>query len=310
MVYTFGSMDSHGDGAIDAADCREVRGFAAYSGEDGYCISTRPRKRIKLTDVDARILCILARFPLLPPGCIEDVAGKGAAKRAAELYQAGILSRFAEKEGMDGGFAASVYYISENGIDLIGKGARSMGFPAGSVEEMSVPKRIEVSVLSRWLAYTDYFYDGCGAVLESYARPDRAHPYLEAVMHKEIRTPWYKRNIRCRFHILCRPRERDAMPLFMETLVYFEGLARQEEQEMADGCARSFVVVLCGSDDSMERLALELDLVFRAGGAEDTPTHFLYSLESDAMDGLGAFKFLSGISFPEGMVRRQQVAFK
>ena len=80
---------------------------------------------------------------------------------------------------------------------------------------------------------------------------------------------------------------------------------------MVDGCSRSFVVILCESDDNMEQFALEMEHVFRARGICDvSEMHFLYSLESDAMDGLGAFKFLSGISFPEGMVKRQQVAFK
>ena len=88
------------------------------------------------------MLQALARFPLLSPGCLADVAGIGAAERVARLYQAGILSRFAEERREDEGLIASVYYISENGHNLTRKVIRSTGFPPGSVEEMSVPKRI------------------------------------------------------------------------------------------------------------------------------------------------------------------------
>ena len=80
---------------------------------------------------------------------------------------------------------------------------------------------------------------------------------------------------------------------------------------MVDGCHKSFVVILCESDENMERLALEIEHALRARGIINIPNkHFLYSLESDAMDRLGAFKFLSEISFSEGMVKRQQVALK
>lgn len=307
MVHLFREMNE----MIDCGGCRTARGFSAYSGEKQYCICTKPFKRIRLTDEDVRVLQALARFPLLSPGCLADVAGIGAAERVARLYQAGILSRFAEERREDEGLIASVYYISENGHNLTRKVIRSMGFPPGSVEEMSVPKRIEVSVLSRWLAYAEYFCKNGGTALKAFGMPDREHPYLEAVMHKVIRRSWRKGNLRCRFHIICRPKDRAAIPLFTETLVYFEELAMREEQELVKGCSRSYVVILCESDEDMESLALGLDNTFKSRGMEGiSGLHFLYALESDAMDELGAFKFLSDISFPDGMVRRQQKAFK
>ena len=260
--------------------------------------------------MDERILGILSRFPLLSSS-IEELVGKGAAGRVADLYNAGILARFAELDKGNGELFASAYFISENGFSLMGRAARLTGFPAGSVEDMTVPKRIEVSVLSTWLAYTNHFYGRREAKRVSYSMPSQIHPYLEAIICKSVKVSWHGIYAKCRFHILCRPKSQDAMIQFMETLVYFEGLARREEQRMADGCSRSFIVILCESDENMEKFALEMEHVFKARGIMDmSEIHFLYSLESDAMDELGAFKFLSGISFPEGMVKRQQVAFR
>lgn len=311
MVYSFGSGEMSGVEVTGALDHREARGFAPYSGDNGYHISIKQIRAIKPAGMDERILGILSRFPLLSSGSIEGLVGKGAARRVADLYNAGILSRFAELEGGKGGTLAAVYYISANGFSLMGKAAGQTGFPAGSVEDMAVPKRIEASVLSTWLAYTVHFHGRREARLVSYAMPGRAHPYLEAVICKPARASWHRGHARCRFHILCRPKSQDAMIPFLETLVYFGGMAQQEEQRMVDGCSRSFIVILCESDENMEKLAMQMGHVFRAKGISDMPgIRFLYSLESDAMDGLGAFKFLSGISFPEGMVRRQQVAFK
>lgn len=311
MIYSFGSGEKTNVEVIDAMDCREARGFAPYSGENGYHISTKQIRAIKLVDMDERILGILSRFPLLSSSSIEALVGKGAARRVADLYDAGILSRFAELDKGNGELFASAYFISENGFSRMGKAARLSGFPAGSVEDMTVPKRIEVSVLSTWVAYTNHFYGRRETKLISYTMPNQAHPYLEAIICKSIKVAWHRISAKCRFHILCRPKSQDAMIPFLETLVYFEGLARQEEQRMVDGCSRSFVVILCESEENMEKFALEMEQVFRARGISDmSEIHFLYSLESDAMDGLGAFKFLSGISFPEGMVKRQQVAFR
>lgn len=311
MIYSFGSGEKINVEVIDALDYREARRFAPYTGNNGYHISTKQIRAIKLVDMDERILSILSRFPLLSSSSIEELIGKGAARRVADLYNAGILSRFAELDKGNGELFASAYFISENGFSLMGRAARLIGFPSGSVEDMTVPKRIEVSVLSTWLAYTNHFYGRREAKLISYAMPNQAHPYLEAIICKSIKVAWHRICAKCRFHILCKPKSQDAMIPFIETLVYFEGLARQEEQRMVDGCSRSFVVILCESDDDMERFALEMEHTFRARGIRDmSEMHFLYSLESDAMDGLGAFKFFSSISFPEGVVMRQQVAFK
>lgn len=311
MIYSFGSGEKINVEVIDVSDCREARGFAPYSGDNGYYISTKQISAIKPMDMDERILGILSRFPLLSSSSIEELVGKGAAGRVADLYNAGILARFAELDKGNGELFASTYYISENGFSLMVKADRLTGFPAGSVEDMTIPKRIEVSVLSTWLAYTDHFYGGREAKLISYTIPDQTHPYLEGIICKSVKVSWHKKYAKCRFHILCRPKSQDAMIQFMETLVYFEGLARQEEQRMVDGCARSFVVILCESDDDMERFALEMEHVFRARGISDmSEMHFLYSLESDAMDRLGAFKFLSSILFPEGMVKRQQIVIR
>lgn len=311
MIYSFGSGEKINVEVIDVSDYREARGFAPYSGDNGYYISTKQISAIRQVDMDERILGILSRFPLLSSSSIEELVGKGAARRVADLYNAGILARFAELDKGNGELFASSYFISENGFSLMGKAAGLTGFPAGSVEDMTVPKRIEVSVLSTWLAYTNHFYDRREAKLISYAMPNHAHPYLEAIICKSIKAAWHRICTKCRFHILCKSKSQDAMIPFLKTLVYFEGLARHEEQKMVDGCSRSFVVILCESDDDMERFALEMEHIFKARGIRDmSEIHFLYSLESDAMDGLGAFKFLSGISFPEGMVKRQQVAFK
>lgn len=310
MIYTFGNGEVYNADVIDFQDCREARGFAPFTGDHNYNISTKQIKTLKLTELDKRILAILRKFPLLSCSSIEDLAGRGAAKRVAELYHAGILSRFAETRE-HGELSYAVYYISENGFSMIGKAAGSTGFPAGSVEDMTVPKRIEASVLSSWLAYTSHSYDSREARLISFAAPDQGHPYLEGVVCKLIQAPWYKIHTKCRFHIICKPKSQDAIAPFFESLVYFGMLARDEEQRMVNGCSRSFIVILCESDENMEKLAVNIESVFGAGGIQDTlDTHFLYSLESDAMDELGAFKFLSRISFPEGMVKRQQLAFK
>jgi len=311
MIYTFGKDEMYDVEDLDTQDCREARGFTPYSGEKSYCISTKQIRNIKLVEMDTSIMGILSRFPLLSRRNIEEMVGKGAARRVEDLYHAGILSRFTEMGRGKEEMLASAYYISENGFSLSGKAARLTGFPVGCVEDMTVPKRIEVSVLSTWLAYTNHFYGRREAKLISYAAPNQTHPYLEAIIHKTIKPQWYKMRGNCRFHILCKPKSQDAMIPFQQTMVYFEGLARQEEQRMVDGCSRSFVVILCESDENMEKFAQEIEHVFRNRGIGDiSDMHFLYSLESDAMDELGAFKFLSGISFPDGMVKRQQVAFK
>lgn len=292
-------------------DCRRVRGFAPYPWKNGYYIHTEPLKRVSLTELDKRILGLLVKFPLLSRNCIGDVIGYGADERAAKLYQAGILSRFGERAGEDGEITMAVYYLSLNGFSLVGKAAGKAGFPAGSVEDMTVPKRIELSVLSKWLAYTNHFYDKREVTLKSFILPDKQHPYLEALVHKTIRRAWLKVHAKCRFHILSYPKSQDAEFPFLDTLIYFEELARWEEQKMVEGCSRVYVVILCETGDGMEKLALELDHILRENGMGDiSQSHFLYSLESDAMDELGAFKFFSDISFSEDLVRRQQVAFK
>ena len=164
MIYSFGSGEKINVEVIDALDCREARGFAPYSGDNGYHISTKQIRAIKPVDMDERILGILSRLPLLSSSSIEALAGKGAARRVADLYDAGILSRFAELDKGSGELFASAYFISENGFSLMGKAARLTGFPAGSVEDMTVPKRIEVSVLSTWVAYTNHFWQAGGKV--------------------------------------------------------------------------------------------------------------------------------------------------
>lgn len=311
MIYSFSNEKIYDIEVMNIQDCRETRGFSPYTEDNDYCISTKQIKAIKWMDMDKRILDILARFPLLSCSSIEDLVGRGAAGRTAELYHAGILSRFSEMGKENGELLSAAYYVSESGFPMVGKAARLTGFPAGSIEDMTVSKRIEVSVISTWLAYTNCFYGSREVALAYYAMPSQSHPYLEAVVHKTIKSPWYKIQAKCRFHILCRPKSKATMIPFMDTLVYFEGLARQEEQRMVEGCSRSFIIILCESDEYMERLALEIRHVFKTRGISNiSDVHFLYSLESDAMDRLGAFKFLSVISFSEGMVKRQQVAFK
>ena len=306
MIYKFEDGETMDVEVIDTQNCREARGFAPYTGDNGYQISTKQIKAIKAMEIDKRILSILSRFPLLSSGSIEELAGKGAAKRVLDLYNAGILSRFAETERENGELFASVYYVSHNGLSLMGKRARLTDFPAGSVEDMTIPKRIELSVLSSWLAYTNHFYDKREVKLISYMVPNRNYPYLEGIISKSIKVPGHKMYTKCRFHILCSPKSPDALIPFLESLVNFEDLVRQEEQKRVDGCSRSFIVILCDSDENMEILAQKIGHVFRTREISNMlETRFLY-----AMDGLGAFKFLSGISFSEGMVMRQQVALK
>lgn len=288
---------------------REVRGFMPYSEDWEYDIVVRSIIACKLTATDRDILKLVKEFPLLTRETVEHIVGKDAFERVGILYENGILGRFYGKNIVNDQLSINTYFLTENAFSLIKDGRRG-GFPAGAIEDMSVPVRLEVAVLSKWCAYTMAVAKRNSVALVSYGRPDRDHPYLEAVLQKTIKSSW-RNGVVCRYHVMCRPKSPERLLPFMETLGHFNKLVKEEEENMVGGAQKSYVVILCENDDNMEHFSVEINQLFSARKLDDiSEQHFLYSLEEDALDEMGAFKFLHLITFPDGSIRRQQVAFR
>ncbi len=299
--------DVNGEGyeVDDTCIVKQEKGFLPYSEEIIYEVNTKDLSYHKNKACENKIFNLLTAYPLLTKEVLCDILGEGASDVIDKLYDDGMLSRFAGRKPY-GENAATVncYFVSENARNTLH--LRNIW---GEIEDMSVPMRLEIAALSKWCSYTLKNGQHDHIRIQYYGKADsKDHPYLEVVIKKKIRQDIFH-SIPCTFHIVCRPKSEDRMIPFLGTLLRYNEIIDQEEQRSVTG--KSFVVILCESDDNMEHFSVELNHLFRSRKIDVISSQrFLFSLEEDSIDDKGAFKFLHLITFPDATIRRQQVAFR
>ena len=299
------SFDVNGEGfEIDGLNTKEEKSFLPYTDELIYDEATKNYSMSRYRASDRNILELLTAYPLLSRDVIRDVLGEWAHDEVEFLYDKGALSRFGGRRAYgEGAACVNCYYVSENA-----RNALHLANTWGDIADMSVPMRLEIASLSRWCSYTIRNGRNDRLRVSYYGKPDKEHPYLEVVIKKRIRQDFFH-STPCTFHVMCRPKSEDRMLPFLGTLLRYNSIMAEEEQLSVTG--KSFVVILCESDDNMERFSVELNHLFRSRKIDPVSAqHFLYSLEEDALDEKGSFKFLHLITFPDSTIRRQQMAFR
>ena len=289
-------------------DIEEIAdGFSSYDKTIRYETVTRDMVRIRLNETDRDILSLLGRCPLLPTSCIVDVVGESAYERVKVLFDNGYLSRFSATN--PSGFVKSVFYLSDNTYSFVKiKGEDT--FLRGAIDQMSNVSVLETAALSKWCAYAMLYQPRGDVKLLAFKERTMENPYFEAVMEKNIAFSRGKGKIPCRFHVVCCPKD-DKVMAFLGALYHFDGVVRREEELGKARGLRSYVVIVCQSISRMEHFAVELEnMIYTKTLDALSAEHFLYSLETDGMIELGAFKFMHAISFPELTIRHEQVAFR
>ena len=293
------------DREISSMEEQVSEGFGPYDKSLQYETVMHPLCRIKLNETDAGIMNILSLCPLLPTSAIVDYVGEEAYKRVKILFDSGYLARFSATNP-ETGFVRSVFFISTAYREVMKNPPKS--FNNGILESMSYTGMLEVASISKWVAYALKYQPKKDVKLVSFMEKTRDHIYLEAVMEKNVNAKWFMKGTPCRFHVITCPKD-DRMLAFLSQLYHFDSLVKEEEEHRPG--SRSFVVIICQSIASMEHLAVELEnMIYAKTRDELSAEHFLYSLETDGMIELGAFKFMHSITFPEMTIRHEQIAFR
>ena len=286
------------------------RGFMAPGGGRRFGSDERELKRRKIRGAEARAVALILRFPLLSKSCVREVLGREEAETLSVLFHDGILGRFYEIDQSGNGdkkLTRVVYYASEAGRALFGRTFPGSSFPPSAIADMTSLSKAELSGISEYAARA--CHGPAGGKLLSLDLPGREKPWMEALIQKRGAFQPGERVTRCLFHVIRRPLVRERVPAFLEMLYYINERTLFEEGK--EFRVKSWVVILCESDDDMERFAAFLSRHVNSGhlptGAAD---RFLYALEEDAHDSGGAFKFLSRITFEAGTIKKSQVAFQ
>jgi len=316
------SFDDGGSDYLPVNDTVAVSdGFGTYDDVRYiYGVQVNAFEKYKLTPVDKKIRDFLVRCPFVTTKTLMDCVGEEAYKRIHVLYQNGFVGKFNAKDQarvtgvLDNGepnyFTQTVYYLTKEAYDFSGIKDKQIGIKAYNANNMSVPTILELSVLSTWCAYALRFQPAKDVKFLSFEEGNRKDKYTELILEKRAGSSFFRKGIKCRFHVLSAPKYSERVTDFLGTLYHFDNVVKKEEKDIGDDI-RSYVVIVCDTLQSMEHLAVEIEhMVYKYSGRPLAEEHFLYSLENDGKVDLGAFKFMHRISFPGMSIVHDQVAFK
>lgn len=289
-----------------------TRGFLPPAEGRRYETELRDLARTRLKGTDAKLFSLIATYPLISRACVRDAAGEAAEGALDGLFRDGVLARFCEIDRNgdgEGRLTRSVYHVSKAAEGLCPRGFSGFSHAPSVIDQMTGARRAELSAVSEYAARA--CHGAGGGRLLSLAPPGRDRPWTEALIQKRTAPSAFGRGARCLFHVVKRPLERDRLPAFLETLHFLNERTLAEEREAGPFPVRSRAVILCDSDDDMERFAAYLNKFLGSRHLEtESAERFLYALEGDARDRAGAFKFFSRITFEEGTIKKSQVAYR
>lgn len=296
-------------------------GFGAYDDvRYRYSVKVNEFQKYKLKPLDRKIIEFLVRCPFVTTKTLTDCVGEDSYERIKYLFDNGYVGKFNAKDlsritgvlenGDTNYFTQTVFFPTKAACDALGIKDSKMGIRSYNADNMAVPVILEISVLSTWCAYALKFQPARDVKFISFSEGDRRNTYMELVLEKRAGASFFRKGIKCRFHVLSAPKHEKGVPEFLGKLYHFDALMKKEEKDISDD-VHSYVVIVCDTLQAMEHLAVEIEhMVYKYSGNPLLEDHYLYSLETDGKIDLGAFKFMHKITFPGMSIIHDQVAFK
>lgn len=255
-----------------------------------------------------QLIELFFQYPLLSVNTLCRIYGSEIKKSVQDLYEHGILSRF-YMASTDQNTPHYLYFISENAFAWVAKG-REDGFHCNEIRDLSVSLKLEIASISQWCVAAFAFDTTKSLCFRSYKLPAADGLPIEAVLDKTIRTGFFHNKVRCRFHLISCPKNKEQTPLYLKAIGELLSATETELQRKSENLQESFIVTLCENVEQMEQLA---DFVIKSNitnSVDAEKYRIFYTLITDSFDTLGAFKFLHEFTKGSDSINHRQIAIK